>query len=72
MENLQEVLGEHQDRVVTQEVLRHLGVQAYLAGENGFTFGRLHALEGARAEQAEAAYADALAAVAGKPPRWLR
>jgi CHAD domain-containing protein len=72
MEHLQEVLGEHQDSLVTREVLRQLGVQAHLAGENGFTFGRLHGLEVARAEDAEAAYAEALEAVAGKRPRWLR
>jgi CHAD domain-containing protein len=72
MENLQEVLGEHQDSLVTQQVLRELGMQAYLAGENGFTFGRLHGLEVARAAHAEAAYRKALLAVAGKPPHWLR
>ena len=72
MERLQEVLGEQQDSLVTRGVLRELGVQAHLAGENGFAFGRLHGLEVGRAERAEAGYADALAAVAGKPPRWLR
>jgi CHAD domain-containing protein len=72
MEHLQEVLGEHQDSLVTQQVLRQLGVQAHLAGENGFTFGRLHGLEAGRAEHAEGAYAEALAAVTGKAPRWLR
>lgn len=72
MERLQEVLGEQQDSLVTREALRELGVQAHLAGENGFTFGRLHGLEVGRAERAEATYDDALAGVAGKPPRWLR
>ena len=72
MEHLQEVLGEHQDSLVTQQLLRQLGVQAHLAGENGFTFGRLHGLEAGRADRAEGAYAEALAAVAGKAPRWLR
>jgi len=51
---LQEVLGEHQDGVVTRDVLRELAVIAYGAGENGFTFGRLHGLEQARAEAAAA------------------
>ncbi len=54
MEQLQEVLGEHQDGVVTREVLRELGAASSGAGENGFTFGRLHALEQARAEAAVA------------------
>lgn len=52
MEELQEVLGEHQDGVVTREVLRELGAGASRSGENGFTFGRLHALEQSRAEAA--------------------
>lgn len=48
---LQEVLGEHQDSVVTRDVLRQLGAAGSRAGHNGFTFGRLHGLEEARAEQ---------------------
>ena len=50
---VQEVLGEHQDSVVTREVLRELAQG--LVGETGgagFTLGRLHALEQARAERA--------------------
>jgi hypothetical protein len=34
----------------TQEVLRELGVQAQLAGENAFTYGLLYGLEKARAD----------------------
>jgi CHAD domain-containing protein len=48
---LQEVLGDHQDSVVTREALRQLGATGSRAGHNGFTFGRLHALEEARDEQ---------------------
>lgn len=50
-EAVQEVLGEHQDSVVSRTVLREIAVQASLAGENVFTFDRLHGLEEARAEQ---------------------
>lgn len=46
---LQQVLGEHQDSVVARQMLRDLGIRAHLGGENGFTFGRLHALEEAHA-----------------------
>ncbi len=46
------VLGEHQDSVVARPVLRELGAQAHLHGENGFTFGLLH--EGQRARAGEA------------------
>ncbi|MEW1955411.1 CYTH and CHAD domain-containing protein [Terrabacter sp. NPDC080008] len=51
---IQEILGIHQDTVVARQRLREYGMQAHLDGQNAFTFGRLHALEQARAEQAEA------------------
>jgi len=50
------VLGEVRDTVVTRELCRRCGVVAFAEGENGFTFGRLHALEQARAERAEHTY----------------
>jgi CHAD domain-containing protein len=50
---VQRVLGELQDSVVTRELCRRLGVVAFAEGENAFTFGRLHALEQARAERAQ-------------------
>jgi len=54
---LQETLGIHQDTVVARRRLREYGMRAHLAGENTFTIGRLHALEQARAERAEAEFA---------------
>ena len=56
---IQTTLGEHQDSVVARQRLRELAMQAHLAGENAFTYGRLHALEQARAEDVEADFADA-------------
>jgi CHAD domain-containing protein len=53
MEEVQETLGNHQDAVVERQWLRDLSVRAFLAGENGFTFGRLHGLTDARAEHDE-------------------
>ena len=50
---VQTVLGERQDTVITRELCRSLGVTAFAEGENGFTYGRLHALEQARADRAE-------------------
>jgi inorganic triphosphatase YgiF len=50
---IQTVLGDVQDTVVTRELCRRFGVVALAEGENAFTFGRLHALEQARAEQGE-------------------
>ena len=55
-EAIQELLGEHQDTVVARATLREIGVRAHLDGENGFTFGRLHALQEARAAELRAAY----------------
>jgi CHAD domain-containing protein len=54
---VQSLLGDHQDSVVAQRVLRRLGVQAHLAGENGFSFGRLHGLEQAQADRTRAEFA---------------
>ena len=53
VKQLQDVLGDRQDTVVTRELCRTLGLAAFAAGENAWTFGRLHALEEARAVQAE-------------------
>lgn len=39
---VQQLLGAHQDAVVAGPVLREIGMQAYLDGENGYTFGLLH------------------------------
>ena len=50
---VQTALGEVQDTVVTREYSRRLGIAAAAAGESSFTYGRLHALEQARAERAE-------------------
>jgi CHAD domain-containing protein len=50
------VLGEHQDGLVAQPVLRDLGMQAHMAGENGFTYGLLLAQERARCARVEEVY----------------
>jgi len=69
---IQSVLGDHQDSVVTQQVLRRLGVQAHLAGENGFSFGRLHGIEQARADETRAEFAVAWKrATRKKMRRWF-
>jgi CHAD domain-containing protein len=56
-ERVQETLGEHQDSVVAREKLREYAARAFLSGENGFTFGRLHAMEQWRAEESERRFA---------------
>jgi CHAD domain-containing protein len=56
MEHVQEVLGGSQDTVVTRDYCRRLGLAADAAGENSWTWGRLYALEEARAERAQAEF----------------
>jgi len=53
---MQQVLGDLQDTVVTREHCRRFGMAAFAAGENAFTYGRLHALEEARADRARATF----------------
>lgn len=55
-ENLQTILGEHQDSVVARDTLLRLSTQAYLQGENGFSYGRLHSVEQQRAASADAQF----------------
>jgi len=70
---VQKILGTHQDAVTARARLRELGVQAHLAGENGFTYGRLHALEQTRSERAEEDFETAWAAFCRKQVRrWER
>lgn len=61
LEDLQALLGKRQDSVAGREVLRELGVQAHLAGENGFAFGPLHAVEQRSGQDRQIAAVQALA-----------
>jgi len=54
MKKVQSVLGDHQDTVIARQAARDLGVGAYLAGENAFTYGLLYEREAHRAEQRQA------------------
>jgi CHAD domain-containing protein len=67
--DVQQALGRHQDSVVARTWLREYGVQTHLNGENTFTVGRLHALEQARAEQAEREFETAWKALRSKKLR---
>ena len=53
---VQDRLGAAQDTVVTREVAVRVGRAAFAAGENAWTYGRLHGLEEARAAAAEAEF----------------
>jgi CHAD domain-containing protein len=54
MKKIQSVLGDHQDAVVARGVDRELGIGAYLAGENAFSYGLLYEQEDQRATRLRA------------------
>jgi CHAD domain-containing protein len=51
MKRIQSVLGEHQDSVIARGVTRDLGIAAYLAGENAFSYGLLYEHDACHAER---------------------
>ncbi len=72
MEAAQELLGAHQDTVVTRAVLRRLATDAARAGENTFTYGRLHACEECSARAATHRFLASVDTGWGHPPSWVR
>lgn len=73
LKELQDVLGAHQDSVVTREVLRRQAVRAYAEGENGFTYGVLYARQAAAADRDAPAIARAADRTRRrKLRRWLK
>jgi len=70
---LQVLLGHHHDTVELRGVLLRVSAQAHLAGEDTFSYGRLHALEQREAERLEDRLPAAWDRVAaGRRRRWLR
>ncbi|MGH4009472.1 MAG: CHAD domain-containing protein [Pseudonocardiaceae bacterium] len=70
---VQQLLGERNDAVVARPVLREIGMQAHLDGENGYTFGLLNGQQNAVVHSAESALPSAWGRLmAGKRRRWLR
>jgi CHAD domain-containing protein len=73
MEALQEALGEHQDSVVIRAELLALARTAHEAGEDTFTYGRVHAAEQARADATEGRFEQGWKAARKKSlHRWLK
>jgi len=52
-EEIQTILGDHQDSVVARQLLLRSAAEAHRRGEDGFTYGRLHAIEQRAATDAE-------------------
>lgn len=72
MEQLQELLGDQHDAVVTRDLLRATGMRAHGAGENAFTYGLLHARQADAGTDVEAGLPAARKALrAKKATAWL-
>jgi len=70
---IQESLGSHQDSVVARAHLTKLAHTARTNHEDGFTYGRLHALEEQASHHAESQYEHAIAKLTQRRlDRWLR
>ncbi|MGW5666724.1 CYTH and CHAD domain-containing protein [Micromonospora sp. NPDC003776] len=73
LKELQDLLGAHQDSVVTRAVLREQALRGYAGGENTFTYGLLHARQAAAADRTLAGLPRAVdRARRRKLRRWLR
>ena len=73
VKRMQNHLGTHQDAVVFRPAIRQLAVQAHLSGGNAFSYGRLHALEQWRADEAEQTFARRWAKESARYPKpWMR
>jgi len=55
LRGLQDVLGAHQDSIVTRQLLRDYGIRAHADGENAFTYGLLHARQQHEGQRSRAA-----------------
>jgi CHAD domain-containing protein len=72
LKELQDILGDHQDSVITRDVLREYGDRAQAAGESPFSYGILYARQQAAGDAALEALPGALkAARRRKLRRWL-
>jgi CHAD domain-containing protein len=72
MEELQDVLGRHQDGIVTAAVILALADDAHADGEDTFTYGRLHAAERRAGDQAAEEGEKLVDDLTGSQPSWLR
>ncbi|MFI6008816.1 CHAD domain-containing protein [Streptomyces sp. NPDC051243] len=70
MKNLQNLLGDHQDSVMTREALRELARQAHAAGEPSFTYGLLYGREERRAAEDEAELPGLWAEIRSRAGSW--
>jgi CHAD domain-containing protein len=67
-EEIQEILGDHQDSVVTRALLRELA--ATHRGKSVFTYGRLHALEQRAGDESSEKFFEGWSSSPPGPLRW--
>ena len=70
MKQVQSVLGDQHDAVLARQAARDLGIGAYLAGENAFTYGLLHERELQYAERRKPTPARS-GGTSAPAPRWM-
>jgi len=72
LKTVQGLLGDHQDTVVSRQLLRRLAMAAHDAGENDFSYGLLYERDTAEAQRLRAELPDAWRrADRGKVRRWM-
>jgi CHAD domain-containing protein len=72
-QELQTLLGDHHDTVTVRETLERAALEAARAGEDTFTYGRLHALAQSRAEMLERQLPEVVERLrSGRHRRWMR
>ena len=69
-EAIQEILGDFHDSVVIRETLLKLAADSAAGGGNGFSYGRLHAREQQRGDEARARFYDVWQNSKPKPLDW--
>ena len=73
MESVWNLLGDHQETAVARDVVLSTAERAHAAGEPGFSYGRLHALEEAQAQADDDAFGPLWDEVSQKRLRtWLK
>lgn len=72
-QELQTLLGDHHDTVTVRDTLERAALEAARAGEDTFTYGRLHALAQSRAESLERRLPEVVERLgSGRHRRWMR
>jgi CHAD domain-containing protein len=72
VKKLQTILGEHHDSVEFRAMLLQVAAEVHLDGQDSFTYGRLHAIEQARAEGIEEQLSTTWSRIVARHRHWMR